>query len=282
MACVTAIADTIWETVFSGVRCGVSPIRVLRSESAQCYSCLVALVTKGSGTRSVLFVHGSPGDHTSMLPVAERAPQGVRVGLLDLPGHGAAAAEPSSVADCEAAVLDAVAQMPGELVLVGHSFGGYLCASVSDRLPQRCVRIVGVAAVGALSKDAFDMRRALLAQVVAGNETPESLRELCLGLFLGSTRAPQYEAVLEPCLTLSAERWKRVLERVLELESRPDVRLHRPGVCIHGTRDVAVPVDTGRALAQISGATMQEVDTDSHMLTLTHPDFVASHVFASP
>jgi len=83
--------------------------------------------------------------HGSRLSSAQWAPQlplldgHVSVGLVDLPGHGARAGEPFTLAGCVTAIDDAVDQAPAgsRVVVAGHSLGGYAAMAYAAELGSR-------------------------------------------------------------------------------------------------------------------------------------------------
>lgn len=90
---------------------------------------------------AVVFVHGSPGDRRSLLPLAESLRRsGYGSVLIDVPGHG----ESSGAATWDGNALEAVQQalalarrQPGvrHAALVGYSMGSNIAARVAVREP---------------------------------------------------------------------------------------------------------------------------------------------------
>lgn len=97
----------------------------------------------GSGTSTVLLLHGMLGSSQSWARVAERvASRGHRVISLDLPGHGGSAPEPrNSVARVVDLVVDSwnVASTANLALAMGHSYGGSILAAAVDRLRPESV-----------------------------------------------------------------------------------------------------------------------------------------------
>ena len=63
--------------------------------------------------------------------------------LVDLPGHGAAADRPFTLADAASDVATTIAGLPdGRAVLVGLSLGGYVAMEVAARWPERVAGLV--------------------------------------------------------------------------------------------------------------------------------------------
>lgn len=85
-------------------------------------------VERGKG-RTVVFLHGYPLNHAMWEPQLNSISNDHRVVLLDLAGFGLAADEPApeSLRDfSEKVFLTLAARFPIDVVVVGHSFGGYI------------------------------------------------------------------------------------------------------------------------------------------------------------
>ncbi|GAA3815234.1 alpha/beta fold hydrolase [Streptomyces chiangmaiensis] len=99
----------------------------------------------GSGRRAVLAVHGVTSSHRAWQLVAERLPADTLLIAPDLRGRGDSAALPGPYGmarhadDCVAA-LDALGY--AEVVVAGHSMGGFVALVLADRHPERVRRLV--------------------------------------------------------------------------------------------------------------------------------------------
>jgi pimeloyl-ACP methyl ester carboxylesterase len=233
-----------------------------------------------------VLLHGSPSDATVFSELVKRAPAAARLVLVDLPDHGSAPDEPTATLEpLEADVLRiGAAEAPRDLVLVGHSLGASLAARVAPKLGQRIARLVLISGFAALPQEFVAGRRALREQIANGEMAPADLAELFVSLQLGSHHAPEHAALLRRLLEqLSADRLLRSLGRA-NRASGADARVTgyaQPALVLHGTRDQAVPVELGRQLAAMgANARFVELDTDAHLLPLTHADEVARHVFS--
>jgi pimeloyl-ACP methyl ester carboxylesterase len=107
----------------------------------------IAYTVAGTGSPTLLFVHGWGGDR-GMWEAAMRALSPIhRVVALDLPGHGASGAGRADwtvpvFGDDVARVLAALDLR--EVVLVGHSMGGSIALDAAAREPARVLAVVGV------------------------------------------------------------------------------------------------------------------------------------------
>lgn len=117
----------------------------------------VHYVESGSGT-PVLALHGVGVDHReiegALEPVFTAAP-GYRRLYPDLPGMGRTPAPASlagndDVLDLLLDFIDAVAG-PGPLLVIGHSYGGYLARAIAEHRPEQVIGLALVCPVGASS-----------------------------------------------------------------------------------------------------------------------------------
>ncbi|ATY16878.1 alpha/beta hydrolase [Amycolatopsis sp. AA4] len=66
-----------------------------------------------------------------------------RIATPDLPGHGTRRGERFTLDGAVDAVADAIDEVGGRAVLVGHSLGGYVSIATAARHPERVVSLVG-------------------------------------------------------------------------------------------------------------------------------------------
>jgi pimeloyl-ACP methyl ester carboxylesterase len=111
----------------------------------------VHYVTIGSGSETVLVLHGWGGSIQSMTPILEDLAKDYRVVALDMPGHGQSGLPPSSwnVGDYGACVLDALSQLDVvEPTVLAHSFGGRITIKLAAANPLLFKRLILVNAAG--------------------------------------------------------------------------------------------------------------------------------------
>ena len=106
--------------------------------------------TPGTGVpttaRTVVVIHGFRGDHHGLALLADCLP-GDRILAVDLPGFGVSSAFPAaehSVEHHATAAAEAVGQLglPGDAVLLGHSYGSIVAAHLAARDPRRWAALV--------------------------------------------------------------------------------------------------------------------------------------------
>lgn len=228
-----------------------------------------------------VLLHGVPGAADewsrviSLLPVS-------RVLAIELPDHGVS---PQSDLDAFGLVDFVEARLretTGELVLVGCSFGAWAALHLADRLRPRVRRVVGIGALGRVPEDAAAMRRELLEQVRTQSMDPATLGELVLPLLVGSAPPEQARVQLGGMLSgISGQQWERHLLRALDL-ARPEAEITQVDVplsLLHGREDAAVPLALGLELAErASQARVDVIETDAHVLHLTHPERVVAAI----
>jgi 3-oxoadipate enol-lactonase len=101
-------------------------------------------IERGKG-RPVVFLHGYPLSHEIWLPQLETLSTGNRVVLLDLPGYGLARdwPVPDSLSGFAESVHRTLAlQFASPVVVVGHSFGGYVALELFRDHPEQFQAIV--------------------------------------------------------------------------------------------------------------------------------------------
>lgn len=95
----------------------------------------------GDGPRTLLLVHGSPGNAQTWRGIAEKLAPRFRILLPTLPGHGKQPAnDPTTIAVLAEAVAAILPEQP--VTVVAHSFGGNVALRLAMRAPQRVARMM--------------------------------------------------------------------------------------------------------------------------------------------
>lgn len=115
---------------------------------------LHALVREGKSTRgSVVLVHGLGTSSNTWIRTIPKIEDPHRIVAVDLPGFGFSTVRGAegfaTFRGHQAALSEFLeAQDDGPLILVGHSFGGWLCAAFAAANPERVKHLVLVNSVG--------------------------------------------------------------------------------------------------------------------------------------
>jgi pimeloyl-ACP methyl ester carboxylesterase len=91
----------------------------------------------------IVLVHGTRLSRAAWSPQVESLARDFRLIVPDLPGHGALAEVPftlAGAADALAAIIDEAAG--GRALVVGHSLGGYVAMELASRSPERVAGLV--------------------------------------------------------------------------------------------------------------------------------------------
>jgi 3-oxoadipate enol-lactonase len=132
------------------------------------------VLERGSGP-AVVFLHGYPLHHGMWQSQLESLSTDHRVILLDLPGFGFAqeGPVPDARAGCAHRVEEALApQVSGPVVIVGHSFGGYVALQLFRDHPKRFAGLVLTDTRSeADSPEAREKRLALVRRLETPGET---------------------------------------------------------------------------------------------------------------
>jgi len=239
----------------------------------------------GDGVVKYVFLHGTPSDGSVWSEVMARRPAEAGCALLDLPDHGRARDEAQgSTAALEARVAAHVAELGDELVLVGHSYGAYLCGRLAARLPGRIARMVLISGFAGLPAERAlgfaQMARQLESGELGDAELASDVARTWYGPGVTPDEQRQVALLLEQT---GPERRGRLLARLAQL-AQPELRVApypTPCVVLHAERDAAVAFDLGRELCALgSNARLEAWDSASHMLPLSHGARVASAIFS--
>jgi pimeloyl-ACP methyl ester carboxylesterase len=215
----------------------------------------------GSGPPWALALHGWRRDHHDF----DATLDGIDALALDLPGFGATPepSEPWGAADYAAAVEPVLEELPGPVVVLGHSFGGRVAVHLAARRPERVSALVltGVplirsqgAARPALS---FRLARALNRWGVVSDGRMEALREKH-----GSADYRAAKGVM-----------RDVFVRVVNESYEDQLRAVRcPVELVWGDDDREAPIAVAeQAAAIVPGATLTRLPGAGHLTPTTAP-----------
>ncbi len=236
---------------------------------------------------TVVLVHGSWFSSDAWTETAgELQRLGHRTVALDLPGHGDdhTALDQISLDSYTDAVIATVRQEPESVILVGHSMGGTVISQVAERLPERVVHLVYIAAfmladgqsLFAVTQSSPGMAASLLGQnLVFGDGELFVDPSNAIAVFMddapslrASTAAdrmrPEPLAPLATPIHVTAERWGSV-----------------PRTYVHTSNDRVLPIASQLELvAAAPGTGVVELAT-SHSPFLSEPEQLAAAIIAA-
>jgi proline iminopeptidase len=226
----------------------------------------VAYEVLGDGAATLVAVHGGPGmDRASLRPWLDPLAEQVRLVYLDLPGHGRSEPPTDYSLAAMADAVDALVEHLGEqrVVLLGHSYGGFVSLTCAVRHPQR---IAGLVLVDTAASASFRGESLQVAQRRATPAMLEALDRLWSGVLTTDAEfkrdwgviAPLYfhrlpdediERAGQTCTYRLATR-KAALPSLASYDVRdrlPDIRV--PSLVIVGRHDWITAVSQAEALA---------------------------------
>ena len=240
---------------------------------------------------TIVCLHASGGTGAQWTTLAEKMRPDFRVLTPDLYGHGTAPPWHGTPADIVAAdtqrIGQLVAQMAGDVHLVGHSYGAAIALRVALDLPRAVVSVAvyePVAmrtlfdynakhrAASEIAEVADDIRRALIA------EWPERAARRFVDFWSGADQwvrlAPAQQTAIARRMPVIEAHFRSLRHDVVRL--RDYARLAMPVLCLTG-RDTRA---SARRMAELLGYALPEVallrlDGMGHLGPITHPDSIA-------
>lgn len=229
----------------------------------------------------VVLLHGFPLSSEIWAPVASWLQDRFRVIAPDLRGHGSSEAPPGpytmdDLAEDVVGLADALGL--GQLVLGGHSMGGYVAFRVVSRWPERLLGLVLVATRAEADSEEGKQRRLDAIQRIRKEGTEGFLREFLPNLVSEHARRA-HPAVVARLWELARLTPDHTLVSCLQgMAGRPDSRpllgkLTVPVLVVAGEHDAVVPVDAAKAMAEaIPGAQLVVVAGAGHVPSVEAPE----------
>ena len=222
---------------------------------------------------AVVLVHGAFADGSSWAGVIERLQRrGVATVAIPNPLRGISADS--------AYVSSVLAQTPGPVVLVGHSYGGAVISNAAAQADN----VVGLVFVAAFAPDEGER----LGEVEAGSKDSVLNSALVPLQYPTADGGSAVEFAIDPAkareafagdlsdeqAALIAAVQRPVAQLAFTEPSGPPAWKGRPCWAVVATGDKAAGTDVVRSMAERAGATITEVD-GSHVIMLSQPDVVA-------
>jgi pimeloyl-ACP methyl ester carboxylesterase len=200
---------------------------------------------------------------------------GAKVQLVTLRDHGVGREEELTTIDPLIAQLVGELQQGGPHIILGSSLGAYLACKAAEEAPGMIAGMVLAGGFITLSREDAEARKAAASAIAAGQLEAAQLGSMARELLLGTcSESGVIELASEMLAEVSTSQWRRALSRTALLAD-PTAAVRGSAVksvVVHGARDKAIPVSSGKALAELLGAPFIELDTDSHLLPATHPE----------
>ncbi len=248
------------------------------------------------GIHELVLLHGQPGAAADWHEVARRLPAQFHSVAADRPGYGSSQLPAGGfAANARAVIADLDVRGVKRAVLVGHSYGGGVALSAASLAPDRVEAVVLLASVGPGCANIWDRLLAApatgpLCALVAWKLTPWIARALLAltGRRRGRPARPDEHVNWQVWGHKDRARgalWRtflaeqRALLRELNELERALPSIEAPVLVLADPRDMLVPVDTARHLAQsLPDARLQLIEGAGHHLPRRAPGAVAEAI----
>jgi pimeloyl-ACP methyl ester carboxylesterase len=221
---------------------------------------------------AVVLVHGAFADGSSWSGVIERLEaRGVRAVAVANPLRGIAADS--------AYVASVLAQTPGPIILVGHSYGGAIISNAATDAPN----VVGLVFVAAFAPDegetlgaaSAESKDSVLNSVLVPRTYPTADGGTATEFFIDPAKAREAfasDVSEEQALVIGAVQ-RPVAELGFSDPNGPPAWKTLPSWAVVATGDKAAGTDVVRSMAERAGAKITEVE-GSHVIMVSRPDVV--------
>lgn len=236
-------------------------------------------IARGAGT-PVVFLHGYPLDHAMWLPQLDDLSRDQEVVLLDLPGYGLA--EDWPVPDTLTGFAESVHRTLAEhfstpVVVVGHSFGGYVAMQLYRDHPEQFRALVLTNTRSeADSPEAKEKRLATVARLEDPTQGLD-VDEVARGLVAPVTWHIGGPVVDRVRSMISGARSTTIRETLKAIANRPDSTpvlstIRVPALVVWGEEDRLIPPQqTQLMVARIPGSSGTGIAGAGHLPSLEKP-----------
>lgn len=214
----------------------------------------------------IVLVHGALTDGSIWLPVITR--------LQAMGYHVTAVQNPlTSLADDVSATEKTLRRQTGDVLLVGHSWGGVVITQAGN-----AANVKGLVYLSAIAPDSGESMVDILTRLKAPMHGPIADAD---GL-IWMDDPKQFHQFMAADVSMQKVRELVSVQQPISAASVADKVEHaawheKPSWYLHTTNDQAIPPAVQQAMAQQIGAKSRSVHS-SHMLLLSHPDAVAKFI----
>lgn len=218
--------------------------------------------------QSLVFVHGSGGEHTSWVYQYSRLHQQFNMAALDLPGHGLSTGDGESAVDRYCLWIKKLLDVLhlNKPVLVGHSLGAAIVMKFAVLYPQD---IKGIVPVGG------GLKLPVNPDWLAGLQTnPAKIVDLACKYSLAEEHRPRFLAALKKSMAKGRmDVFSGDLAACDNFDLTADVdKINVPTLVVCGTEDKMTPTSFSRRIAAgIRGAKLCLIEGAGHMVMMEKP-----------
>lgn len=226
--------------------------------------------------RPVLFLHGWMGSWRYWFPTMEQVAEQYRTYSFDFWGFGESRRKntPESIHNYSQQVIRFLDELGiDRVLLVGHSMGGMVALKTAIDHPGRIAR---VAAVGApIVGDSLSWFLKLTNRPLIANTFARAswLRRFMFRYFLGETKDPAVNEILDDSLKSSSVTLQRSISSMWRTDLRPELnRLTVPTLIVHGGRDEIVNPNQAALFRDVPVANVVVMPESRHFPFLDEAD----------
>lgn len=219
---------------------------------------LPAYIEQGQGTETLVFLHGVGGGHAAwddQLPYF--AALGYRAVAWDQPGYGdSPLVEPYDLAQVSGALLRLLDHLGDrQVVLVGHSMGGFIAQDAYARYPDRVKALVLSFTSPAFGGPGGDFQRQFVASRIAPLDRGETMAEIAAQLMPamrgGKSRPGSLERAERIMAGVPPETYRRAVTLLASFDRRamlPEIGV--PTLVLAGGDDRTAPPSVMERMAR--------------------------------
>jgi len=222
-------------------------------------------------TRLIL-IHGFCGGPGYFDKVKERLARSFDVALVTLPGHDGVDAGPQSIEQFASYVVEIIDEKEEKPVLIGHSFGGYITASIVASHPEKLSGFGLAYSTGRPDTVEAKQKRDANIKIIREQGIRPFVDGMIPGLFAEGAASSAVEHARDIGYETSEEGAIRALKAMRDRDDYVDALSGAviPGLLIRGEDDSLIPAE--RAFAPDGKHLTKIVTKSGHMGMLEDPD----------